>query len=200
MYNIYINEIRLTVTENVPNGPKNYNLLEEKDFKLTEFYEKVKQGKVVSDQWIVVSEPAAWLDAQKANFQVIEAAGGMVQNAEGACLFIFRRGKWDLPKGKIDEGESVELAAVREVEEECGVKVSERGVLLQTTYHIYPYKGNLVLKPTYWFAMKVVGVPVLVPQLEEDITAAVWLKADELDQVKANTYPLILEVLSGCGL
>ncbi len=197
MYNIYINEVRLTLTESVPNGSKSYNLLEEKDFDIVKFYKKVAQQSVETDFLIHVPNSKNFLDRLSAKLYLIEAAGGLVQNTEGAYLFIFRRGKWDLPKGKIDEGESKETAAVREVEEECGIQVSDRGALFKTTYHIYPFKGSLVLKPTYWYAMKVEGVPALVPQLEEEITDAVWLKTDELDLVRANTYPLILEVISG---
>lgn len=199
MYNIYINEVRLTLTENVPNGLIKSNLLEEKDFDIVKFHEKVAQQSVETDFLIYVPNSENFLNRLTAELYLIEAAGGLVQNAEGAYLFIFRRGKWDLPKGKIDEGESKETAAVREVEEECGIQVSDRGALLKTTYHIYPFKGSLVLKPTYWYAMKVEGVPTLVPQLEEEITDAVWLKPDELDLVRANTYPLILEVISGIG-
>lgn len=200
MYNIYINEIRLTVTENVPNSPENYNLLEEKDFDILDFYKKLNEGLLVSDQLIIVPNTAAWLEKQQSKLQSIDAAGGLVKNADGAYLFIFRRGKWDLPKGKIDEGERVEHAAVREVEEECGVKVAELGDLITSTYHIYPYQDGLAFKKTYWFSMKVAGVPSLLPQTEEDITEAAWLKPNELEKVKANTFPLILEILERVGI
>lgn len=88
------------------------------------------------------------------------------------------------------------MAAVREVEEECGVQIPKLGELLSVTYHIYPTKKELVLKKTYWYEMEVSGSPVLIPQIEEEITEAVWLKKSELNEVKQNSYPLILDLVA----
>ena len=129
------------------------------------------------------------------DMKIIFAAGGLVKNGKGDYLFIHRLGKWDLPKGKVDEGEKMREAAVREVEEECGIEVDYLGKKISTTYHIYTMKGKIVLKQTKWYDMGVNKVPKLIPQVEEDITEAVWLGKKDLDKVRENTYPLILDIL-----
>jgi 8-oxo-dGTP pyrophosphatase MutT (NUDIX family) len=195
MYRIYINEIKLFITENVPNAHNSVKLLTKKEFDIHQLYEQVKLGTEKTDYFLIVDRPREMFDEIAANLQIIEAAGGLVKNEAGAYLFIFRREKWDLPKGKIDEGESPEMAAVREVEEECGVQISKLGEQLSVTYHIYPTSKNLVLKKTYWYKMEVSGSPELIPQIEEEITEAVWLKTSELNEVKQNSYPLIIDLL-----
>ena len=127
--------------------------------------------------------------------KIIYAAGGLVKNGEGKYLFIYRLNKWDLPKGKVEEEEKMREAAQREVEEECGIKVNYLGKKIATTYHTYIMRGKLVLKQTKWYDMGVNKVPKLVPQTEEDITKAEWLSKGDLDKVKLNTYPLIMDVL-----
>ena len=153
-----------------------------------------------ADYCLVTDNPGKYFERIFEDLELIEAAGGVVMNAQDEYLFIFRRDKWDLPKGKIDEGESPAKAAVREVEEECGLKIDDLGELLSETYHVYALNGQLILKKTYWYRMRVHGVPELVPQVEEEITQAVWLSKAELEQIKANTYPLILDVMQEGGL
>ena len=130
-----------------------------------------------------------------ADIKIIYAAGGLVKNGEGNFLFIHRLGKWDLPKGKVDEGEKMRAAAIREVEEECGIKVDYLGEKIATTYHAYIMRGKFVIKQTKWYNMGVNKVPKLIPQTEEDITEAVWLAKKDLQKVKENTYPLIYDIL-----
>ncbi|MGJ1204400.1 NUDIX hydrolase [Sphingobacterium lactis] len=127
--------------------------------------------------------------------KIIKAAGGLVKNGNGEYLFIHRLGKWDLPKGKVEEGEKMKEAALREVEEECGIKIDYLGKKLAATYHTYYMRNRFVLKQTKWYEMGVNKIPKLTPQLEEDIDKAEWLKASELKKVKDNTYPLILEIV-----
>ncbi len=128
-------------------------------------------------------------------FKVIEAAGGLVKNKKGEYLFIFRNGKWDLPKGKLDKGETVRAAALREVEEECGIGKLKIVKELNSTYHTYHEKEKAILKRTYWFEMSCEDDTNLVPQQEEGITEVKWLSKNELDQVYANTYESVKEVL-----
>lgn len=128
-------------------------------------------------------------------FKVIEAAGGLVKNKKGEYLFIFRNGKWDLPKGKIEKGEGIKQAAVREVEEECGVKKLKIVKELESTYHTYDQDGKAILKRTYWFEMSCEDDSKLVPQTEEGITEVKWLSKQELGQVLENTYESIKDVL-----
>ncbi|PKP20368.1 MAG: NUDIX hydrolase [Bacteroidetes bacterium HGW-Bacteroidetes-21] len=133
-------------------------------------------------------------------FKFIPAAGGLVFDEKGHMLFIFRRGKWDLPKGKIDKGESPEIAAVREVKEECGLHKVKLKKKICSTYHIYLHKDRLALKQTYWYRMVAPGKQELIPQTEEDISKAIWLSPDECGQVASNTFPSILEVLDKANI
>ncbi|WP_437921784.1 NUDIX hydrolase [Sphingobacterium sp. LRF_L2] len=126
---------------------------------------------------------------------IIKAAGGIVKNGDGAYLFIHRLGKWDLPKGKVEDNEKMRDAALREVEEECGIRVNYLGEKFQTTYHTYVMRGKFVLKQTNWYEMGVNKCPKLIPQEEEDITDARWLSSEELGIVKENTYPMISQIV-----
>lgn len=128
--------------------------------------------------------------------KVIKAAGGLVSNEEMHYLFIFRNGKWDLPKGKLDNGETFRLAAVREVEEECGIQINGLGRKICNTYHIYEMNKERVLKKTAWYRMKAVNQNNLVPQLEEGITDVRWLAPGDFMMVRQNTYPLIRDLLN----
>lgn len=130
---------------------------------------------------------------------LIRAAGGLVKNEKGKVLFMFRRGKWDLPKGKLDPGESLETCALREVKEETGVRELEMINFLMVTEHEYEERDCVILKETHWYLMKANGDQVLIPQIEEDITDLRWLGASEFNIVQRNTYPAILDVLKAAG-
>lgn len=132
----------------------------------------------------------------KSKFKIVEAAGGLVKNPEGQYLFIFRNGKWDLPKGKIEKEESVEKAAVREVEEECGISQLTISKEIKPTYHTYHMNEKQVLKPTYWFKMDCSDISILVPQEEEGITEVRWISPKDFEIVKENTYESIKDVIS----
>src|SRR5712675_1894974 len=106
----------------------------------------------------------------KENRILVQAAGGLVQNERGEVLFMFRKGKWDLPKGKLDPGETLENCALREVTEETGVSQLELTKFLLVTEHEYEEKGMAILKETHWYLMKTNGKQILVPQAEEDIS------------------------------
>lgn len=121
-------------------------------------------------------------------FWYLEAAGGIVQNKNKERLFIFRFGKWDLPKGKIEKSETPLEAALREVTEETGLSGPEISGELPSTYHIYEHKGKKVLKRTYWFAMNYNGSEQPIPQIEEEITEARWFSPNEYDTIHRNTY------------
>jgi 8-oxo-dGTP pyrophosphatase MutT (NUDIX family) len=128
-------------------------------------------------------------------FTVVEAAGGLVKNNAGEYLFIFRNGKWDLPKGKIEHEESIDMAAIREVEEECGISQLTISHALETSFHIYELNGKSILKPTYWFAMQCEDTSALVPQTEEGITAVEWINPNDLDRVLINTFDALREMI-----
>jgi 8-oxo-dGTP pyrophosphatase MutT (NUDIX family) len=130
-------------------------------------------------------------------YRLIEAAGGIVINAEGKALVIFRKGKWDLPKGKIDEGESSEEAAVREVAEECNIQPPQIIKLLTETWHTYTLNGQQILKKTYWYKMiPVDGNEEPSPQLAEDITEVKWADPVFFPEMKNDIYPAIDNLLN----
>ena len=111
-------------------------------------------------------------------FKIIDAAGGVVHNNSKEILFIYRKGFWDLPKGKIDKGESKEEAALREVQEETGVKDLQLESFIKATYHTYrSKKEKRILKRTFWFNMRT-NVQSLIPQIEEDIEKAIWMNSE----------------------
>lgn len=128
-------------------------------------------------------------------FTVILAGGGVVLNEKNELLVIYRRGKWDLPKGKLDPGEKIENCAVRETEEETGLKNITLKKLLLTTYHTYDESGKHILKESYWFLMSAPAQEDLHPQTTEDISVAKWVPLENLSEVLTNTFPSIKDVL-----
>ncbi|MGY4386571.1 8-oxo-dGTP pyrophosphatase MutT (NUDIX family) [Pedobacter sp. UYP24] len=193
-YRIYINENTLFISDSVPKQLKNIQQLEKKDFNLPSFYKNLVKG-TPTDYILVDSDPELLFKKIKKSCELIKAAGGLVENAKGDYLFIFRNKKWDLPKGKVEKGEKMKEAGLREVEEECGVKIAVNGKKLCKTYHVYVLGNKLVLKKTNWYKMAVKGEPKLIPQKEEGITKALWLSSDELKPVLKNTFPSIVQVL-----
>lgn len=129
------------------------------------------------------------------NFTIIDAAGGLVENNKKELLFIYRIGKWDLPKGKVEQGENIKEAAVREVEEECGITQLTITDTINPTYHIYYINEKPILKRTYWFKMKCEDESKLTPQTEEGITDVKWINSNRLNEMRMNTYSSIIEVL-----
>jgi 8-oxo-dGTP pyrophosphatase MutT (NUDIX family) len=127
----------------------------------------------------------------------IIAGGGLVLNDAGELLMIFRRGKWDLPKGKLDDGETILECAVREVKEETGLQQIEHGELIGITYHEYfdPYLKEEVIKESHWYAMRVRGTQTLTPQIEEDITEIKWVAGDGLEECLRNSYDNVVEII-----
>ena len=132
-------------------------------------------------------------------FTVIEAGGGRVTDKQGRMLFIFRSGRWDLPKGWLEAGETLAQCAVREVSEECGLDIADlqNDGELTTTYHIYPFNEGYALKVTHWFRMRYVGSGATKPQTEEDISEVRWIAQSEMGEVKKNTYGNIRMVVEG---
>lgn len=130
------------------------------------------------------------------HFTVIEAAGGIVQNENKDLLFIFRKGKWDLPKGKMEKNEKAEICAAREIEEETGVKNLVYKKKTGDTYHIYDEFGKHFLKISHWYYFTCKGKQILKPQTTEDITQVKWFKTKDIKKPIANTYATIKDILS----
>ncbi len=127
----------------------------------------------------------------------IIAAGGLVFNEKKELLMIFRRGFWDLPKGKLDKGETIESCAVREVEEETGLRNIELVSFIGITKHEYfdEYSNRQVVKESHWYEMKVSGDQQLIPQTEEDISEIKWVSKSNLKNYFTNTYKNIVEII-----
>lgn len=155
----------------------------------------ISTGAIIED----ISEKAL-LDGLHKKYKPIDAGGGVVRNEEGGILLIYRRGKWDLPKGKLDAGETLAECAVREVQEETGLKRIVLGELLCETYHIYKQGAKGLLKHTAWYAMRSSISETLAPQAEENIEEARWILPQDLSPVMLKTYRAIGEVLSVAGI
>lgn len=145
--------------------------------------------------YVLCTDSVAYFKNAIKSVNLIVAAGGLVKNERGEYLFIFRNEKWDLPKGKIEKGEKVKETAVREVEEECGIKVSKLKEKICKTFHVYIYRGDIVLKKTHWFNMRCSGQNKLKPQVEEGITDAQWFNKSDITTITQNTFSSIMDVL-----
>jgi 8-oxo-dGTP pyrophosphatase MutT (NUDIX family) len=193
-YNIYINQKILIISSNIPHQVKNYQVIDVESFDFEIFYHTLTNNNFATFLILSDKPKRIFLNIQKC-VKVIEAAGGLVKSEENKFLFIKRNGFWDLPKGKLEIGEKKKDAAVREVEEECGITVKSLGNKITKTYHIYELKGKIVLKISHWYKMKAIANQALVPQLEEGITEVKWLSKTDWPMVKSNTYPSILDVI-----
>jgi 8-oxo-dGTP pyrophosphatase MutT (NUDIX family) len=129
----------------------------------------------------------------KDQFRIVKAAGGLVVK-EGMVLMIYRLGKWDLPKGKLKKDEDPALGALREVEEECNIKI-ELGEELPSTWHSYAYNGNKILKKTNWYVMHCIDDSLIKPQAEEYIEEVRWMTPQEALAVLPESYASITLVV-----
>lgn len=162
---------------------------------LTKFLEKLgdnKLKKLKSITFRTSDEPIFELFLTD-KIKQIEAAGGLVVK-DNKVLMIFRLGKWDLPKGKLEKGETIEEGAIREVEEECGVKVKIINKL-DESWHTYYRKKKLYLKKTYWYLMECVDDSEMQPQIEEDIEFVEWKTEEEATLLYKKTYKNIKKVM-----
>jgi 8-oxo-dGTP pyrophosphatase MutT (NUDIX family) len=143
-----------------------------------------KECKIITDNWKRFC----------AQYTLIEAAGGLAYNLDNQLLMIFRNGRWDLPKGKLELGENIRECAIREVEEECGVNNLKIVRELQSTYHTYEINDQAILKRTYWFKMNTNYSNELVPQIKEGITKVEWVNEEDITTKLENSYGNIKEL------
>jgi 8-oxo-dGTP pyrophosphatase MutT (NUDIX family) len=132
-------------------------------------------------------------------FPIVEAAGGLVKKTSGEILFIFRYGKWDIPKGKCEIGEKPEETAVREVTEETGVTGLSITKELVPTYHTYKIEGNRVIKKTWWYEMTYADDSLMIPQKIEDITVVKWMALKDIPWIMRDSYASVIELLTNSG-
>lgn len=164
------------------------------DEKVKEMIDTLRQGDVNGGIYEHTNTDVL-LQAFEAQMEKIVAAGGLVYTPQKTVLLIFRRGKWDLPKGKLDEGESLETCAVREVKEETGLDKATIEKSLTITWHTYQQDGKLVLKESHWYLMQTPAEVELTPQHDEDIESCIWAPLEDLQQYMQNTHPSILDVI-----
>ncbi|HNQ61795.1 MAG TPA: NUDIX domain-containing protein [Bacteroidia bacterium] len=179
-----------------PNFP-GLHVLSDANNSLEEAISKLEKKEDWKGLVFLSSNPKRIWEEFVSGFSLQEAAGGLVENENKEYLLIFRRGKWDLPKGKIDYSESPEEAAIREVKEECGLENIELGPELDVTFHTYSEKKKRVLKKTYWYLMRSSKDEKLIPQTEEDIDIVEWMTEDQIKKnVFGNTFFSIKKLLS----
>ena len=175
MYKVFVNRLSIVLTSD-----KNY-LDHSASFLLSSITIKeiVKKLKLNDEIFLYHPNKKKLLKEFKKKLKTIVAAGGIVKNDENQILFIFRKGKWDLPKGKIEKNEKIDDGALREVVEETGVKKIKIDRFFDTTYHIIKTKKQFFLKETHWYKMKSNYKGKLKPQKSEGIRSVSWKKIKE---------------------
>lgn len=186
MYSIFVNDKPILLTTNVEkeDGFKNYLL---SSVHIGKVIKQLNSSKLKEVRLIGKNDNKLIKKFLKLLPNVI-AGGGKVYNEKGDILFIYRNSKWDLPKGKVEKNETIENTALREVEEETGVRGLEIIKPLDTTYHIFKRHGKYKIKITYWFAMKTKFDGILQPQQNEGITKVEWLSPLETKKALENSY------------
>jgi 8-oxo-dGTP pyrophosphatase MutT (NUDIX family) len=197
-YNIYFEDRKLIITKKLrkdsfSQGELLYNFRNSEQ--LLEIVRFFDSSSFFNKIYVIDDHPKKLLKSLKKEFKYIEAAGGIVRNSKDEILLIYRRGRWDLPKGKREKGETPEETAVREISEECGISAPEITAKDKSTYHTYWMKNSLVLKKTFWYKMDYFGDETPVPQTEEDIIDIAWVPPSELFKVFGRSYASIEEVL-----
>lgn len=203
MYKVFFNDRKLILTDNfakhfqIRHGLF-YKYRDLNDLKeLIRFYNQLSK---IDSLYIFHSDLDELREVFRQCFIPIYAAGGLVKNLKDEYLLIFRRGKWDLPKGKLDKDESFHDAALREVQEECGISNLEIVRPLLSTYHTYPYHEGLALKKTSWFEMIYKGSETPVPQYEEDIEDIRWVTGSQLKTFISLSYATVADVFTYLGV
>ena len=198
MYKVFINDKIICFTNNIEDNNQFSSALNLNFFSsnFTPFIVDLLCSDDKMNVNVVVQDYESAFQEFQSYFKIIKASGGIVSNSKNEKLFIYRLDRWDLPKGKIESGEEIEEAAIREVEEECGITDLSINKKLHDTFHVYKLKDKLILKQTYWFEMSSNYIGELVPQIEENITKVEWLSANRItDEVLKNTYSSISELI-----
>ncbi|AZQ45026.1 NUDIX hydrolase [Nonlabens ponticola] len=192
MYKVFVKEVAIIVTSDKNSFPEyeHFNLKRVNLRKVVKRIEKGKLGKVL----LYSKNEEKLLKRLHKKLPLVLAGGGMVLNSDEKYLFIYRNNKWDLPKGKAEKNESIEQTALREVEEETGVKNLEISKYLDKTYHIFSRNGKMSLKLTHWYEMRTDYKGKLKPQAKEGIEIASWLTDEEVTNALTESYANIREL------
>ncbi|SCC39038.1 NUDIX domain-containing protein [Chitinophaga costaii] len=202
LYTIFIDERPLMLSDSIHGIPAewlNAPLYTQPDHaQIAASIHDLKTGKYTATI-LIAPDVNALLEQVKSYFTVLVAGGGLVVNNEGAVLLMFRRGKWDLPKGKLEEGETIEACALREVAEETGLTSISLLNKITETYHYYSHKNRPLLKHTIWFKMQFTGTELTVPQIEEDIMDIQWIQPENIGKYMQYSYQNIRSVFEKDG-
>lgn len=186
MYKVFVNDKPLFLTNEVAKETDfQLFLLESVDIEqliVKMFNNKIKKA------YLYYPDEKEILKKVKEKIPVKRAGGGLVYNNEGEVLFIFRNGKWDLPKGGCEKNEEIEDSAIREVEEETGVDQLTITKKLQKTYHVFKRNGKYRLKITHWYEMKTNFTGTPIPQENEGIEKVAWLNPEQIKEAMKNSY------------
>lgn len=192
----YTNDLPLEIIPSGQKTPPNAYVLGSASVEhIFQHYQMACDGQIKGSRHMVfvVKDYNGTVEQLKQKFKVMHAAGGIVSKGE-LKLFIHRIGKWDLPKGKVEKGEGLNEAAVREVEEECGVQVTLQQKVGET-WHTFKQKGKDILKCTHWYTMTNTDDSAMTPQTEEDIAEVRWMTPKEVTEIAlADTYKTIQEI------
>ena len=186
MYKVFVNDKPIVLTTDVDKETdfKNYLL---KTAKIGKIIRELNKSSVKEVRLIGKKEDKLLKKFLK-KLPNVTAGGGKAYNDKGEILFIYRNDKWDLPKGKVDGKETIEATALREVEEETGVKDLKIVKPLEITYHIFKRNGRHRIKITHWFEMKTTFTGKLRPEEKEGITKAKWLNPEQVEKALENSY------------
>ena len=186
MYKVFVNDIPIILSTK-KHFDENYVSFPIKEAKFKRIVKKVNKGKLLNVNLYHEKEEKLLKHLFK-KLPVVVAGGGLVLNPDKEVLFIYRNGRWDLPKGKIEKGESIEEGAIREVEEETGVKNLKITKLLDRTYHVFQRKGKYKLKVTYWYEMNTDYTGELVPEESEGIEKVKWKNREQSQKALQKSY------------
>jgi 8-oxo-(d)GTP phosphatase len=195
MYKVFVNGLPLILTNKLSETANGAYFLLNKD-SIAAAIKSLKKNKLDS-AFIYHPNHEEILKKFTQEIPLIVAAGGVVTNAEGKVLFIYRNDKWDLPKGKLDKGESIEDCAIREVMEETGVKDLRLENFLRTTYHVFTNNGANTLKQVHWYAMRTEYTGRLKPEKKEGIVKVKWKGPLKIQKALQNSYPNIKTLFEG---
>lgn len=186
MYQIFYRDKPIVISD-TKSEKKNVHNIKYKDFNLKKALKNLSKNSISSVR-IIGKDKEKLLNKFLKLLPKITAAGGKVINLKGEILFIYRNNKWDLPKGKAEDNETIADTAIREVKEETGIAKLVITKPLEITYHIFKKNNTYRIKVTYWFEMKSIGDTQLTPQIEEGITRAEWINSLEIDKIKKKCY------------
>ncbi len=186
MYKVFVNDKPLFLTNEL-HKETDFQLFLLESIDIEQLILKIFQNKI-NKAYLYYPDEKEMMKIFKSKIPVQKAGGGLVYNRNGDVLFIFRNGKWDLPKGGTEKGEEISETAAREVEEETGAKNLIVGDKICKTYHVFKRNGKYKLKITHWFEMNTDYEGELTPQDEEGIEKVVWMNPAQVKQALRNSY------------